>query len=70
MALIRISHYLALCGVASRRQAARLVDAGRVTINQQVAAHTDRVESLHKLDICVDGHHVLAPQDKKYCLYN
>ncbi len=70
MALIRISHYLALCGVASRRQAARLVDAGRVTINQQVAAHTDRVESLHKLDICVDGHPVLAPQDKQYWLYN
>ncbi|MGI2171383.1 23S rRNA pseudouridine(2604) synthase RluF [Shewanella sp. MF05960] len=70
MSLVRISHYLALCGVASRRQASRLIDSGRVTINQQLATHTERVDSLQNLDICVDGVAVLAPQDKQYWLYH
>ncbi|GGP91874.1 pseudouridine synthase [Shewanella ulleungensis] len=70
MSLIRISHYLALCGVASRRQASRLIDCGRVTINQQIATHTELIDSLQSPDICVDGVAVLAPQEKQYWLYH
>lgn len=70
MSLVRISHYLALCGVASRRQASRLIDSGRVTINQQLATHTERVDSQQMLNICVDGVAVLPPQDKQYWLYH
>ncbi|GGB54084.1 pseudouridine synthase [Shewanella inventionis] len=70
MALVRISHYLALCGVASRRQSARLIDAGRVTINQHLATHTERVDPLLDLNICVDGQPILAQQEKQYWLYH
>ncbi|GGP48507.1 23S rRNA pseudouridine(2604) synthase RluF [Shewanella saliphila] len=70
MPLVRISHYLALCGVASRRQASRLIERGYVTINQQRANHSDRVDSSTSLNICVDGQPVLPPQEKQYWLYH
>ena len=70
MTSIRLSHYLAECGVASRRQSARLIDTGRVCINGQLAKHTDRVKLTEVVIILVDGKPILAMQDKQYWLYH
>ncbi|UJL44650.1 23S rRNA pseudouridine(2604) synthase RluF [Shewanella vesiculosa] len=67
---MRLSHYLAVCGVASRRQAARLIDSGRVSVNHQLAKHTDRVNLCETMTILVDGNPILAVQDKQYWLYH
>ena len=40
---VRINKYLADAGVASRRQADKLVEGGQVTINGMVAKNADRV---------------------------
>ncbi|QHS12182.1 pseudouridine synthase [Shewanella sp. Arc9-LZ] len=70
MTSMRLSHYLAVCGVASRRQAARLIDSGRVSINHQLAKHTDRVNLCEIETILVDDKPILAVQDKQYWLYH
>ena len=70
MTSMRLSHYLAVCGVASRRQSSRLIDAGRVTINGQLARHTDRVNPNDRLIVLVDGVSIGAPQHKQYWLYH
>ncbi|QDE29993.1 pseudouridine synthase [Shewanella polaris] len=70
MTSMRLSHYLAVCDVASRRQAARLIDSGRVSINHQLAKHTDRINLAETVTILVDGKPILPVQDKQYWLYH
>ncbi|WP_164839192.1 RNA pseudouridine synthase [Shewanella livingstonensis] len=67
---MRLSHYLAVCGVASRRQAARLIDTGRVSINDQLGVHTDRVDLFEMVTILVDGKPILPVQAKQYFIYH
>jgi len=74
MTKYRLAHYLALCGVASRRQAARFIEANRVTINGQIAGHSEIVcfESQVAIvdDIRLDGVVISPPESKVYWLYH
>ncbi|MGX9461360.1 RNA pseudouridine synthase [Shewanella sp. A14] len=67
---MRLSHYLAVCGVASRRQSARLIDSGRVSIDHQIAKHTDRINLAETVTVLVDDKPILPVQDKQYWLYH
>lgn len=51
--LIRLNKYLSDAGVCSRREADRLVEQGRVTINGQTAIMGQKVTIMDK--VCVDG---------------
>jgi len=74
MTQYRLAHYLALCGVASRRQAARFIEAQRVSINGKIAGHSDIVcvESQVKMldDIRLDDVVISPPEPKVYWLYH
>lgn len=50
---IRINKYLSSCGYCSRREADRILEKGRVTINGKRAELGDRVDSSQM--VCVDG---------------
>lgn len=50
---VRINKFLSEAGVCSRREADRLVEAGKVTVDGEVAAMGSKVSGLQK--ICVNG---------------
>lgn len=68
---IRINKYLALCGVASRRAADRLVESGQVMVNGRVET-TPGITIRPGVDEVVVGGRMLAlPEEKKvYILLN
>ncbi|MBT1443746.1 pseudouridine synthase [Shewanella sp. JM162201] len=66
--MTRLCKYLADAGVASRRGAARLIEAKRVTLDGKLATHTDPVLA-HTL-VCVDGNAVNPSTDKHYYAYH
>lgn len=59
---VRINKYLADAGVASRRQADKLVESGQVTINGITAKNADRVSPRDK--VCVKGKQVFVEEEK------
>ncbi|MDO5455423.1 MAG: pseudouridine synthase [Eubacteriales bacterium] len=59
---MRLSKYIAACGAASRREADRLIEAGRVTVDGAIAQLGCVVEG--KEEIAVDGR-ILREMDKK-----
>lgn len=59
---VRINKYLADAGVASRRQADKLVESGQVTINGVTAKNADRVSPKDK--VCVKGKQICAKEEK------
>lgn len=59
---IRINKYLSACGFCSRREADRLLDGGRVTVDGRVAATGDRVSDGQ--EICVDGKAVHRSEER------
>ena len=63
----RINRYLARSGLGSRREADRLIAAGRVTINGAVAAPGARVAPGD--EVCVDGRPV-RPVPHRHFLYH
>lgn len=66
----RLQKVLAHAGVASRRHAETLMEAGRVTVNGAVARQLSlRVDPLHD-DVCVDGQPIRAVQPHTYILLN
>lgn len=75
---VRLAKYLAGCGIASRREACRLIEAGRIAINGQIAQHTHRVTTVDgavTLDgqpctLTLDGHPIALPEAKSYWLLN
>lgn len=62
---IRLNKYLAECGVCSRREADKLIEAGKVTVNGQVAGMGVKVTPQDK--VCV-GKKVLGGQTEKKVL--
>ena len=60
---VRINKYLADAGVASRRQADKLVESGQVTINGVKAKNADRVQPQDV--VCVKGKRIYT-QDEKH----
>lgn len=63
----RINKYLAACGVCSRREADRLIDEGRVTINGQRAYMGMQVDENDK--ICVNGKQIRGKNEKVVLAY-
>lgn len=58
---MRLSRYLARCGVASRRAAEHLIDARRVTVNGSVVSAQGVKVDEDADEICVDGTRVMPP---------
>lgn len=58
----RINKYLAEAGIASRREADRMVESGIVTINGTIAANADRVKETDV--VCVNGKPVYRQKQK------
>lgn len=63
----RLNKYLAACGVCSRREADRLIDEGRVTINGVRASMGMQVSDSDS--ICVNGKPVHGKNDKVVLAY-
>ncbi|KPN78299.1 23S rRNA pseudouridine(2604) synthase RluF [Shewanella xiamenensis] len=71
---MRLAKYLAQCGISSRREACRLIEAGRITRNGKIATHHDPVQldaDGQCLDsICLDAKPVLGSETPTYWLFN
>ncbi|MCQ2543816.1 MAG: rRNA pseudouridine synthase [Lachnospiraceae bacterium] len=62
----RINKYIALCGICSRREADTLIEAKRVTINNQIAEPGSKVKDGDI--VMLDGKEV-KPEEKKVVAY-
>lgn len=62
---IRINKYLAMCGVCSRREADRLIEQGKVTVNGKVATPGDKVSAGDKVRV---GKKEVGTEGKKVVL--
>jgi 16S rRNA pseudouridine516 synthase len=67
---MRLAQYLAQCGIASRRQASRLIEAGRVQLNGHIASHSERVNEHNTSTLLLDGKTIAMPETKVYLLYH
>ena len=65
---VRINKFLAEAGVASRRQADKLVESGQVTINGIKAKNADKVNDGDK--VCVKGKQVFMQDEKHVVAFN
>ncbi len=66
---IRLQKHLSSCGVASRRKAEELIEAGKVKVNGRVASIGDKVDP--KRDkVTVRGKAVIAVTQKVYIMLN
>ena len=64
-AKVRIHKFMAECGVASRRAAEKLIAAGKVTINEQVAKVGDKIDpAIDK--VMVNGQQIQHKEKKVY----
>lgn len=63
----RLNKYLAACGVCSRREADRLIDEGRVTINGQRASMGMQVDENDR--VCVNGKQIRGKNEKVVLAY-
>ena len=67
---MRLQKYLALCGVASRRNAEIMISGGRVTVNGQLVTEMGVQVDEMKDTILVDGILVRPETEKHYIAYN
>lgn len=71
---MRLAKYLAQCGIGSRREACRLIEAGRITLNGKIAKHTDPIRldgALNCLDsIELDGTAIAKAEILTYWIIN
>ena len=67
---MRLQKYLASCGVASRRNAEKLITEGRVSVNGIIVSELgSQVDELTD-EVQVDGVTVIPEPDKHYLIYN
>ena len=64
---MRINKFLSSCGICSRREADRLIEAGRVTIDGETA--TPGMQAGGEQVVCVDGKRVRPIAEKSYYKY-
>ena len=70
MNMLRLQKYLALCGVASRRNAEKMILDGRVSVNgETVTAMGVQVDETAD-EVCLDGQPVRPEAEKHYLAYN
>lgn len=70
MSAIRLQKLLAIAGVASRRQAEVLIQAGRVSVNGAVITQLGSTADPDYDRVFVDGHPVAIASDSLYLLFN
>ena len=63
----RINQYIASCGICSRREADRLIDAGRVFVNGTAATAGMRIRDTD--EVTVDGKLLVGAQNKVVAAY-
>src|SRR5687768_11161165 len=68
MAEERLQKILAAAGVASRREAEKLIVAGRVTVNGEIASKLGSKADPARDRIAVDGRGVSVPESRLYLL--
>lgn len=66
--LMRLNKFLSDAGVCSRRQADKLVDEGRITINGRVAVMGEKVHE--GMNICVDSAPIIVQKEKVLIAFN
>ena len=59
--------HLSPCGIASRRKAEELIEAGRVRVNGRVAMIGDKVDPIRD-KVTVSGKRVIAVKEKVYIM--
>lgn len=64
--MIRLNKFLSAAGICSRREADRMIDAGRVTVNGQLATVGMTIHSGQQ--VCMDGKLVDASEKEKILL--
>lgn len=64
----RIQKLLSKAGVASRREAEKMILAGRVSVNGRIVTLGEQAEETD--EICVDGNAIGKPEEKLYFLLN
>lgn len=64
---IRLNKYLAEAGVCSRREADRLIEQGRVSVDGRVATLGDRVSD--DMEVCVNGQRLSGTNKKIYLAF-
>lgn len=64
---IRINKYLSDAGVCSRREADRLIEAGRITVNGKTVSMGDRISP--ETEVCLDGKPVFKNEKKVLLLF-
>ncbi|MFB2799877.1 23S rRNA pseudouridine(2604) synthase RluF [Shewanella seohaensis] len=71
---MRLAKYLAQCGISSRREACRLIEAGRISLNGKIAKHTDAVHfdtDGQCLDsLCLDEKPISGAEALNYWIFN
>jgi len=67
--MMRLQKYLALCGVASRRTAEKMIADGRVTVDGSLITEMGVQVEIGQ-DIRVDGKLVTPEPEKKYIMYH
>ena len=68
--MMRLQKYLASCGVASRRNAEKMIVDGRVTVNGQTVCELGTQVDESSDAVQVDGKDVHPEQEKHYLAYN
>lgn len=67
---IRLQKIIAQAGMASRREAERMIEAGQVTVNGQTIRELGSTADPFEDKIKVKGRLIPAPQDKIYLVFN
>ncbi|KFZ37400.1 hypothetical protein HR45_10290 [Shewanella mangrovi] len=67
---VRLAHFLALAGVCSRRQAARLIQQQRVSVNGTIGVHHQRISLSDHEPITLDGQPITLKHHPIYWLYH
>lgn len=65
----RLQHFMALCGVASRRASEEIISQGRVTVNGITVTSPGTKVTL-KDQVCVDSKPISMEEEKRYVLLN
>jgi 23S rRNA pseudouridine2605 synthase len=66
----RLQKIMAGCGIASRRKAEEMIEAGRVTLNGKVVVEQGTKADPERDEICVDGKPLKRPERLVYFLLN
>ena len=68
--MIRLQKYLAMCGIASRRSAEKIILEGRVAVNGEVITEMGVQVDENSETVTVDGGIIYPEEEKHYIAYN